>query len=348
MKIQLAFGKQEFKRVWGNRKNEDNWRWESVKTNVLGSTEIAENFQENTDSLNVFRPDFYISQIPTEKTIVDSIKTDRNYAYYQLGLIYKEKFKEYKLSKNRFQNLLKNNPEEKLILPSKYNLYKINEILNEGSQMAFYKDDIIANYPDSRYAKLLLNPDVSSGLDKESPEYLYAKTYKLLETQQFEEVITKTEEYSAFFGEDAIAPKFQLLRATAIGRLRGYNAYTEALNSVATDYANTAEGEQAKKLITSLLRVKDTSFVEAGDLKKFKAIYIFNKNEFSQIEGFKKQLNLAVQNISYYDLTVSEDVYNLSTNFVVVHGITSIQGAKGFDLILKENNSRSKELRKDL
>ena len=61
-------------------------------------------------------------RIPKE---IDSISKERNYAYYQLGLIYKEKFKEYELAKSKFETLLKSNPEERLILPSKYNLYKI-------------------------------------------------------------------------------------------------------------------------------------------------------------------------------------------------------------------------------
>jgi hypothetical protein len=36
---------------------------------------------------------FYIKQLPTDKTEIDGISKERNTAYYQLGLIYKENLK---------------------------------------------------------------------------------------------------------------------------------------------------------------------------------------------------------------------------------------------------------------
>jgi hypothetical protein len=212
--------------------------------------------------------------------------------------------------------------------------------------MEFYKKDIIDNYPESRYAKLLANPELSKELDKQSPEYLYASTYKLLETQNYQEIIAKSDTYSTFFGEDDIAPKFQLLKATALGRLKGYDTYIKTLNEIAVDYANTPEGEKAKSLALSLKSVKDTSFVDGKTSTSFKAIYRFNSEEFNQINAFKEALQKAILKISFYDLSISEDVYDETTKFVVVHGITSQQGASSFNLLLKDNNSRNQEDRK--
>ena len=346
----VAYGKNEFNKVWGERKNKDNWRWSSNKTVSFNNDVIASvDATVSQDSLKTFDPQFYISQIPTEKKIIDSLKTDRNYAYYQLGLIYKEKFKEYGLSKNKFKDLLKSSPEEKLILPSKYNLFKLNELLKENSQAAFYKDDIISNYPESRYAKILSNPEFAKTLDTQSPEYLYAQTYKLLQEQNYAMVISESKKYAAYFSDEPIQPKFELLKATAQGRLFGYKTYTASLNTIALDYANTPEGELAKSLVTSLKRVADTTFVDAKNAKHFKAVYTFKADEFDKIETFKKQLTESVKTISYYDLTISEDIYNPDTKFVVVHGISSVQGAKGFSLLLKENeaNENQKKKKKD-
>ena len=66
----------------------------------------------------------------------------------------------------KFQNLLNSNPEEKLILPSKYNLYKIYELLGESDEAIIAKNDIISKYPDSRYAELLLNPRLELSKDE--------------------------------------------------------------------------------------------------------------------------------------------------------------------------------------
>ncbi len=343
----VAYGKNEFNKIWGERKNSDNWRWSSNKTVSFSNGAISTiDVTVSQDSLKTFNPQYYIDKIPSEQKVIDSLKIDRNYAYYQLGLIYKEKFKEYRLSKDKFINLLESNPEEKFILPSKYNLFKLSELLEEDSRIAFYKEDIITNYPDSRYAKILSNPEFAKTLDTESPEYLYTQTYKLLKAQNYTQVILDSEKYAKDFTDEPIQPKFELLKATAQGRLFGYKTYTQSLNSIALEYANTPEGQQAKSLIASLKRVADTSFVTNKASKHFNAVYTFNASEFDKIEAFKKELTEAVKAIKYYDLYVSEDIYTLDTKFVVVHGINSVQGAKGFALLLKENEENENKKKK--
>ena len=40
----------------------------------------------------------YLVKVPTDAVLIDSLGVDRNFARYQLGLIYKEKFKEYEIA----------------------------------------------------------------------------------------------------------------------------------------------------------------------------------------------------------------------------------------------------------
>ena len=86
--------------------------------------------------------------------MLDSINQERNFAYYQLGIIYKEKFKEYVLATAKLEKLLEQNPEEKLVLPTMYNLYKIYQITDiaKAEQM---KARISSQYPNSRYAEII-------------------------------------------------------------------------------------------------------------------------------------------------------------------------------------------------
>jgi hypothetical protein len=59
-----------------------------------------------------YTADFYLKQLLTTQAAIDSIGMERNKAYYQLGVIYKEKFKEYELATNKLEQLLQNSPEE--------------------------------------------------------------------------------------------------------------------------------------------------------------------------------------------------------------------------------------------
>ena len=88
----VAYGKNQFLQIWGDRPLRDNWRLSSggsINTNQQVNAIVAGATEEE-----LYDPQFYISKIPTEQKSIDSLSKDRNYAYYQLGVIYKEKFNE--------------------------------------------------------------------------------------------------------------------------------------------------------------------------------------------------------------------------------------------------------------
>tara|TARA_R110002049_G_scaffold307520_2_gene508250 strand:- start:4241 stop:6823 length:2583 start_codon:yes stop_codon:yes gene_type:complete len=343
----VAYGKNEFVKIWGDRALEDNWRWSSKSASGLSNTGASNvDIADLASDEERFDPQFYISKIPSEAKEIDSISKERNYAYYQLGLIYKEKFKEYQLAKAKFQNLLKSNPEERLILPSKYNLYKIYELLDERSEAEIAKNNIIKNYPDSRYATILTNPDLAAEKDENSPESIYETVYELYENQDYAKVISESDNYINVFDGEPIVPKFELLKATAIGRLDGYEQYSKAINYIAVTYANTEEGKQAQEIETNVLpRIANTEFVEDENLEKhYKVIFQFDKASKEDINTFDKLLNEVLPNIKYYKLNSSVDVYDADTTFVIVHGLHNEAVAKTFDqLLTKEDKQKIKK-----
>ncbi|MFB9055233.1 hypothetical protein ACFFU9_00615 [Mariniflexile ostreae] len=343
----VAYGKNEFVKTWGNRRLEDNWRWSNKNTSELSNPDVLNSAVAERETVNeYFDPQFYISKIPSTEKEIDSISKERNYAYYQLGLIYKEKFKEYNRSKNKFEALLKSNPEDRLVLPSKYNLYKIYELLGENSEAEIAKKDIIKNYPDSRYATILTNPDFVSEKDENSPESIYETVYAQYENQEYAQVIRESETHIRVFDGDPIVPKFELLKATAIGRLYGYEPYSEAINQVAVTYANVPEGQQAQHIVNQVLtRIKSTELVEDEAVEAhYKVIFQFEKATQSVIQDFNTVLNEVLLNIKYYDLKTSIDVYNPDTVFVVIHGLKNKTVAKTFDqLLIKEDKKKIKK-----
>lgn len=338
----VAYGKNEFVKIWGNRALEDNWRWSNKGATGVSNGGQNNNVLATASEDEMYDPQFYISKIPTEPKVVDSISKERNYAYYQLGLIYKEKFKEYNLAKSKFQNLLNSNPEERLILPSKYNLYKIYESLGNTDEASIAKTDIVTNYPDSRYATILNNPDSASERDENSPESLYEALYIQFENQHYLDVISKSETYIQTFDGESIVPKFELLKATATGRLYGIEAYKEAINYIAVTYANTPEGKQAQDIETNVLpKLTSTEFVkDDGDTSNYKVVFKFENPKVNQIADFKKTLDDALKNIKYYDLHASVDVYNPTTTFVIVHGLKNAQVANTFSQLLTKEDKK--------
>ena len=334
--VTVAFGKNEFLQNWGERQLQDNWRWANKGSGNTTQANIQDALVEAEEN-ELFNPEFYISKIPVEKKAIDSLVKDRNFAYYQLGLIYKEKFQEYYLAKDKLLALLKNNPEERLILPSKYNLYKIYELLGLNGEADIAKNDIIAKYPDSRYASILMNPNADLGEDENSPENIYATLYKKFENQEYANVIEQCDIYITQFEGEKIVPKFEFLKAVAKARLYGFESYNESINYIALNYPNSPEGKKAEDMMENVMPLLSKNEFQSNDAsKQFKAIYQFTDAQDEEIEEFVNKLNEAITKIDYFELSTSKDMYNENTIFIVVHGLKSIQAANGFGEFLKE------------
>ena len=245
-----GFGKQEFKRAWGNRALEDNWRI-SAKRSTLQDTKKTDlvTAKDDFDTSKKYQLDYYLGRIPTEKSAIDSITFVRNDAYYKLGVLYKEQFKEYPLAADRLEKLLTFNPEEKLILPINYHLYKIYANFDVPKSNK-YKNVVVSNYPESRYANIILNPDkILASNDKSSPEAIYNDAYCDYDFQHYVRVYQKTEKAIEQFKNEPIIPKFELLKAHILMKTIGVDAFKEALSFVALSYPNAEEGKRAVEIL---------------------------------------------------------------------------------------------------
>lgn len=341
----LGYGKNDFKTRWGKRTLEDDWRW-SNKSKAQNLEVNGEN-PANTAANNVaalgeeekYSVEYYLSQIPTDPILIDSLRTERNFANYQLGLIYKEKFKENLLAAGKLESVLKSNPEERLIIPSKYNLYKIYE--ESGSSLATdMKYDIIKNHPESRYAEILLNPQAILTGSADSPDAKYQRLYKMFQNQEFLQVITGAEENISKYTGDPIVPKFEMLKANAIGRLQGFEDFKEALNYVALNYPNNPEGKKAQTMVAEQLpklepKVFSTE-TESTGTGNWKVVFPLKIRDDKKALRLKELLEKSIEDLKYKNV-VSKDIYNLEDQFVVVHGFKSKDFALGYAELIKNN-----------
>ncbi|WP_299114793.1 hypothetical protein [uncultured Winogradskyella sp.] len=335
----VAYGKNEFLKIWGDRKLQDNWRLSNQRTGIANTVKNNAVVSTSKDDDKRFNPETYLASLPTKQVEIDSIAKERNFAYYQLGIIYKEKFKELELSKSRFEDLLQNNPEDRLILPSKYNLYKIYVELGLNRKAEAMKADIVANYPESRYAEILLNPQSELAKDENSPEVIYTNLYKKFDNQEYQAVINEAEIQIKRLEGDGFVPKFEILKTSAKGRLYGFEEYKKGIDYIALTYPNTEEGKKAQDLLQNAIPVlARKEFVPDDKPKNFNVIYTFQKGSDEDIDAFIKVLDEEIEaKIKYFDLTTSKDVYDENTIFVVVHGLKSIQGASGFAQLLQSD-----------
>lgn len=333
----VAFGKTAFKKKFGNRELVDNWKLASISNPEIAATEDTEEEEEySIDTDPTFDPQTYIAQLPTEPKVLDSLATDRNFAYYQLGVIYKEKFLEYQLAQDKLETLLVSNPEERLIVPAKYNLYKIYEVVGDTFNTNKMKQDIINNHSDTRYAKILQNPEENLKGDESSPYFLYNKLYKEFENENYALVIKQSEELITKFAGEDVVPKFELLKARAIGRYRGFEAYKEALNYVSLNYPQSPEGKKAQFTYgTALAQMEANTFLEDKDDKlNHKVVYEFPIEAVEQMDSLKSDIEKILKELRYDKMKVSIDPYIKDKKLVVVHARRDMLGTEGLGELL--------------
>ena len=246
----LGFGKSEFLKIWGSRVLEDNWRWSEKASNIqsIKDTAVAAKINVKYDL------ETYLNTIPTEKKVIDSLAIARNEALYELGLIYKEQFKNYPLAAQRLLRAKDENKDESFILPIHWHLYQLYTTLGKTSKALIYKNKILTEYPETKFAKIILNPNIvfEDDVKVSDVESKYKMLYYAYKDNNFSEVIHQIDAFLPTIPNAVLLPKFELLKALAVGKSTDKKTYEDALTFVVVNYASTPEAEKAKDILAQL------------------------------------------------------------------------------------------------
>ncbi|MEP6261305.1 MAG: hypothetical protein ABJ092_06990 [Gillisia sp.] len=325
----VAGGMSDFLRIWGPRELKDNWRTDPGGIASRSAEELDEVSELIIANNPQFNPKTYLDQIPSDAAIIDSLAAQRDNSYFRLGLIYKEKFGENELAAQRLRSLLEYTKEERLVVPGNYYLYQIYLADGNTTEAERYKQTVLRDYPDSRYAASIRNPGKALELEA-SAEDMYNQIYRLFEQGEYVEVLAQGERLREDFRDDELLPKIELLIANATGRLYGFEAYKQALNQVAVNYPQTIEGRKALELYnTTLPQLQNKEFNLQEAQTNIKLLYNYPSQEKAQALAVKEKIDKAVEELEYRKYSVSVDVYNPDTIFVVIHGMESTERAEG-------------------
>jgi hypothetical protein len=313
-------GQQKFLSTWGDRPNSDNW---AIASAISSMGEQREGIQEEEQSKNetffVEKPQNYVDALPQTKAEIDSIKKLNQNAYLQLGMIYKESFKNYVLTQDRLEHLIRLNPPSEIAAPALYHLYKINQ--NGLPQKAkLYFDQIVANHPESAYAKILTNPEEFGQSDFQTPENVYQSLFKIYQKGDFDQFEEKAESFRVLLSGTIVQPKYDLLMANFEGRLKGRQQWEKALKSIALKYPESPEAIKAQEMME---RIKGTDSI-ANNKKiylNYKWIFTFEVKDTASIKKIRSKLQEALEETPNTRWFLSEDRFDQDQTYLVLHGI---------------------------
>lgn len=314
---QVSKGRQAYLANWGNRPNTDNWRNASSILNSI-VIESKSNQPISIKAIIQEKPENFVASLPQTQKEKDSLILTNQKAYLQVGLIYKEKFNDFPLATERLKKVLSLNPPKEIRVQALYHLYRMEE-KKKTDVAENYKIDLIKNYPDTPFARILSDQKNYNSTGTVTPEKLYENALKLYKEQKFIETLEEIELLTVMASGKQLESKISLLKANSLGRLNGIQTWKESLMEVATTFSAFEEGIYAKGLINQIEKLnnlEDTGVV----YKNYKWIFPFKELEREKTEIFFNSLKevLAKHNKRW---TLSIDTYNKDYIFVVVHGI---------------------------
>lgn len=313
-------GQQKFLSTWGDRPNTDNWAIASAISSIREESRgVKEEKQIKNETFFVEKPENYVNALPQTKIEIDSIKKLNQNAYLQLGMIYKESFKNYPLAQDRLEHLLRLNLPGEIAASALYHLYKIDE--NGWPQKAKqYYNRIVQNHPDSPYAKILTNPDEFGQSDLQTPENVYESLFKIYQKGDFDQLEEKAKSFRVLLSGTAVQPKFDLLMANFQGRLKGRQQWQKELLNISQKYPESPEAIKALEMIG---QIKGTDSIKKDNIiyLNYKWIFTFKVKDTASLRKIKNKLQDALEETPDSRWFLSEDRFDQNQTYLVLHGI---------------------------
>jgi tetratricopeptide (TPR) repeat protein len=253
----LGFGFTDFKKNWGNRKLEDNWRRSNKETVATFDDDLGlETDSVKTDSTGKVinektTPEYYMQFIPTTPEKISVSHNRIIEALYAQGNIYREDFEDYKNATKSFEELVARYDTCRYKLPSWYNLYRISLVTDNDPMRDKYRQLILDNYPGSEYARIIQDPTYNKVTreNRKRVDNYYSIVFDLFKDRQYQKVLVRCRKAKAIFADNHIQDKFDMLTAMTVGHLQPQDSFKLALENVIMMHPTSEVSAEAKRIL---------------------------------------------------------------------------------------------------
>ena len=280
----MTFGRTEFRRRWGDRKLEDNWRRQNKarQSQVQATAGQEENGQAPADSAasvaENLKPEFYLRNVPLTDSLLELSNDRIAAALLEAGKIYSDQFLDYNKAIESFETLIKRYPDSELEPETLYNIYKVYKTEN-NTMSETYRQRLLAKYPENEFSKILSDPDYYRRIieDMQQAERLYEEAYDAYISEKFDGAISLCDDALTKYGKHELAPKFSLLRSYCVARISDEKTFKDELSKLIKEWPDTPEAKRASELIAFLNQENPELKVEE-EKQIAKEIYVLEKD----------------------------------------------------------------------
>lgn len=258
----MALGQNEFVRVWGNIKLEDDWRRSQRQASTAAQQNVIVSEQETAGEIKSGEQaqtqdpvDVEYARITKEIPRTEAAKKEAlgkiEEAYFRLADIYYFKLHENQYAVDTYKQLLQRFPESKFEPEALYTLYLITKesAPDEAEQ---YATLLKSKHPNSTFAKILINPDYlhESSVAVERQKTLYKTAYEKFRVQNYIGSRDAIEE-ALSLGETPFVPTLELLNILIVGDTEDISVYQYQLDQFIKKYPQHELNAYANKLLVA-------------------------------------------------------------------------------------------------
>lgn len=266
----VSQGKETFQKLWGKRKNEDNWQ-RNNKTVVASTTEADEETTTPTDSLvnpnetaekkaatpeenDPHKRAYYLAQIPFSAEQLAASNTTLENGLFNSGVIFKDKLDLLPQSEKQLLRLVHQFPDYEKMDETYYHLWLLYQRKHQPAEADRYLSLMKANHAESKWTKLLADPHYAENMriGDHIEDSLYAATYEAFKANRFTTVHENTSLSATRFPEGKYRDKFVFVNG--LSKLNEGNTQ-ECLNDmqlVVKDFPQSEVSEMAGMIINGV------------------------------------------------------------------------------------------------
>lgn len=288
--VAVSQGKALFEKLWGKRKNLDNWQ--RINKTVVASaqeTDIAQGTDSeqgtNSDQDSKLQPDasrdslshslsqkesgkpsadsasldphqraYYLAQIPFTPEQMSASNQLLANGLYHAGIIFKDRLDNLALSEKMLLRLVDNYPDFKHLDEAYYHLYLLYSRKKQTQMANYYVDKLKKDYPESRFTTLLSDPyyleNARMGVHIE--DSIYTLTYQAFKEGKYEVVMHNSEISDKRFPTGANRDKFLFISGMTQLNEGKVSECLEKMNQVIAQYPNSRLSEMAGMIVNGV------------------------------------------------------------------------------------------------
>ena len=350
--IVVSRGRDEFKRVWGNRKLTDNWRIsrkiklidieETNIKNIENSTSLSSNIEDN----NGINRENLLKKIPFKENEKNKLKKEIEISYFKVGKIYIQQLNEIKLGKKYFDKLL-NEFDKSEYIPEVLYLQYLTIKESEPKIAEVYKEKLLNNFPNHLLAKLIINPNYEQDQFAENTFLIneYHNLFKIYENKNYDYVIKKSNSIINNYSKNSLHEKFILLKTLANGEMHGNFIFQLNIKKMLSNVTNEDIIQFSKELLKSSEEVNSNyifsgipKFVNYKNDKIYYLVFIV-KNDDNLIKKTNDGINRIIKDKNYNLYYINKFKYTKNESLIVVSNLNY----EKYNILIKDFELRYKE-----